>query len=381
MRTLTLAIAWITSCYANGSEPAPSAPAAPPAAAAPVPPAEPAAPPATPPAVPPLSPSARTEDEQNTIGVFRAVAPATVFVTQTQVVVDRWRMRALEVPSGSGTGILWDDRGDVVTNYHVVDGGRSYKVTLYDQTEWPAVLVGGDPRKDVAVLHIDAPKDKLVPARLLDDGATVDVGQKTVAIGNPFGLDHTLTTGVVSAVGREVMGYGGVSIRGMIQTDASINPGNSGGPLLDSQGRLIGMNTMITSESGSSAGIGFAVPVATIRRVVDQILTNGKVERLGLGASFVEDAVARQVGIDGLVILDVASGSPAAKAGLRGLQPTNRGPAVGDVIVAIDGAPIHGYEDLYYAFDDHHAGDSVKVTLLRNNQRVDVQATLADVNE
>ena len=186
--------------------------------------------------VPAPSPQARLEDERNTIDVFKAAAPATVFVTQNQLVVDRYRMRAAEVPAGTGSGFVWDTAGHVVTNYHVVDGARSLSVTLFDQSEWPAALVGGDPRKDVAVLKIDAPAERLVPIRRSEPGAELEVGQKTLAIGNPFGLDHTLTVGIISALGREVQGYGGLTIRGVIQTDASINPGNSGGPLLDSRG-------------------------------------------------------------------------------------------------------------------------------------------------
>lgn len=344
---------------------------------------EPAPPPPPPPVVtavvPPPPPAARTQDEDNTIAVFRAAAPAAVFVTQTQVVVDRWRMQALEVPSGAGTGFLWDASGHVVTNWHVVDGGRSYKVTLFDQSEWPAVLVGGDPRKDVAVLKIDAPADKLVAVRLPAAGDLVEVGQKALAIGNPFGLDHTLTTGVVSALGREVMGFGRVPIRGMIQTDASINPGNSGGPLLDSQGRVIGMNTMIFSETGGSAGIGFAVPIDTVRRVVDEVIAHGKVDRLGIGVSFIEDAIARRAGVDGVPILEVAPNGPAAKAGLQGLRQTSRGIELGDVIVGVNGAPVHAYQDLYFAFDERKAGDVVKLTVLRDGKVVDVDTALTVV--
>ncbi|HGG56165.1 MAG TPA: trypsin-like serine protease, partial [Nannocystis exedens] len=191
-----------------------------------------------------LSSGARLEDERNTIAVFEAAAAATVYVTQKRIVRDL-NMRALEVPTGSGTGFLWDTEGHVVTNYHVIDTGRargSFAVTLHNQRTYDAVLVGGEPKRDIAVLKIDAPAAELRAIRVLPAGGSIDVGQKTIAIGNPFGLDHTLTTGVVSAKGREVVGYGGITIRDMIQTDASINPGNSGGPLLDSSGRLIGMN-------------------------------------------------------------------------------------------------------------------------------------------
>lgn len=360
------------SCFANGGEPHGQAPA-PSAPVAPI-----AAPPAPPPSVPlpPLSPGARTEDERNTIDVFRAVAPSTVFVTNNQILVDRWSMRALEAPAGSGTGFTWDALGNVVTNFHVVNGGRSWTVTLQDGSEWPARLVGGDPRKDVAVLHIDAPRDRLVPIVVSPPDAAIEVGQKTLAIGNPFGLDHTLTTGVVSALGREVVGFGGVTIKGMIQTDASINPGNSGGPLLDSQGRLIGMNTMIFSAAGQSAGIGFAVPAPTVKRVVDQILATGHVERVGLGISLVDDRIARRSGVVGLVVREVRKGGPADKAGLRGLVATPRGVAIGDVIVAIDGKPVRGFDDYYSALDGRPVGTPARVSVMRDGRSFDVDIAL-----
>jgi len=246
-------------------------------------------------------------DEENTIDVFEAVAPATVFVTQKRNIRrSRWS-RGTEVPAGSGTGFIWDRDGHVVTNYHVIDGADALEVTLHNQKSYDASLIGGEPRKDIAVLKIDAPASELTPVELPSKDYRVTVGQKTVAIGNPFGLDHTLTTGIVSALGREIPGYGGVSIRDMIQTDASINPGNSGGPLTNSSGELIGVNTMIFSKSGSSAGIGFAVPVRTVRRIVPQIIETGKAEQVGLGISVLNDATARRAGIKGVVITAVLS--------------------------------------------------------------------------
>lgn len=333
------------------------------------------------PLVQPPSPGARTEDEENTIAVFKAAANATVFVTQTQVVRDQWTFQAINVEAGAGTGYLWDARGHVVTNYHVVDGGSSFRVTLFDGSEWPAALVGGDPRKDIAVLKIDAPADKLVPVRLPDPGYALEVGQKTIAIGNPFGLDHTLTTGVVSALDRQIRGYGDVTIKGMIQTDASINPGNSGGPLLDSQGRLIGMNTMIYSRGGESAGIGFAVPVDTVRRVVDQIVTTGKVENVGIGVSWLPDPVARRAGVQGVAVLEVHPGSPAAKAGFRGLARTRYGIQLGDVVVSVDDTPIRSYDDLYTALDGRDPGDLVKIGRVRAGRLEVVELALAVVDE
>jgi S1-C subfamily serine protease len=315
--------------------------------------------------VAPPTPGARIEDERNTIAVFGSAGPATVFVTQTQMVRDRLTMRALEVPAGSGSGFVWNKDGHIVTNYHVIDGAREggLTVTLHDQTTYDAVVVGGEARKDIAVLKIDAPADELVPIALPPMGESLMVGQKTLAIGNPFGLDHTLTTGVISALGREVKGYGGVSILDMIQTDASINPGNSGGPLLDSSGQLIGMNTMIFSQSGSSAGIGFAVPVSTIRRVVPQIIETGRAEQVGMGVRIVPDHMARRWGVQGVVIETVVEGSPAAKAGIQGVTMVGRRASLGDVIVGIDDTEISNYDELYNALDGRSPGDEVRVTV------------------
>ena len=281
----------------------------------------------------------RIEDEQNTVDIFDNAGPGTVFVTQNQIVRDRYTMRATEVPSGSGSGFIWDTDGHIITNYHVIDGSSHLTVTLYNQKTYPAKLVGGEPKKDIAVLKIDAPTDELTPIPRPDDTYELAVGQKAIAIGNPFGLDHTITTGIISAMGRDQLGYGGVTIRDMIQTDASINPGNSGGPLLDSSGQLIGMNTMIFSKSGASAGIGFAVPFSTIKRVVPQIIRTGKAQQIGLGISILPDAIARRNGIQGVIVRQVANNSPAARAGLRGVEQNYRGTYIGDVIVGIEGGP------------------------------------------
>ncbi len=327
----------------------------------------------------PSGPSARLQDEQNTIDVFQALAPATVFVNQIRRVRD-FSMRALEVPAGTGSGFIWDRRGHIVTNYHVIASGErntTYSVTLYNHKTYTARVVGGEPARDIAVLKIDAPAGELTPIRVRSGRASLAVGQKTVAIGNPFGLDHTLTTGVVSALGREIVGYGGITIRDMIQTDASINPGNSGGPLLDSSGYLIGMNTMIYSKSGSSAGIGFAVPVDTINRVVPQIIKFGKVKRAGLGISRVRDEIAASVGIRGVIIESVQRGSPAARAGLKGLRWARDGSVdLGDVIVGIDAFPIQNFDDLYNALERYKVGDSVAVKVQRDDKLVAVEVTL-----
>lgn len=327
---------------------------------------------ATPPPVPPLSPNARIEDERNTIGVFKACAPATVYVTQTQLVVDEWEGTAQEVPAGSGSGFVWDDQGHIVTNYHVVKGARSLTVTFHDQQTFDAKVVGVEPRKDIAVLEVKPPAGLLVPLKV-GKATQLEVGQKTIAIGNPFGLDHTLTTGVISAIGRQVKGAGGVTIRDMIQTDAAINPGNSGGPLLDSTGQLIGMNTMIYSQSGSSAGIGFAVPVATIARIVPQIIKTGRAEELGFPITVdPSQRFERRLGLRGIIVLAVAPNSEAAKAGLRGVTQTRRGIVIHDVIVALDGKPIATYDDFYTTLDAHKPDDVVKVTVARGEQQVEI---------
>jgi len=328
--------------------------------------------------VAPPSPRARIEDERNTIDVFREAAPASVFVTQKQIMVDRWAGTAVEVAAGSGSGFVWDKQGFVVTNFHVVQGARSLTVTLQDQSVHEATVRGVEPRKDIAVLKIDVPSEKLVPIRLpLDKKSTLEVGQKAIAIGNPFGLDHTLTVGVVSALGRSMEGVGGVTIRDMVQTDAAINPGNSGGPLLDSSGALIGMNTAIYSKTGAYVGVGFAVPVSTIQRVVPQIIKTGRAEQVGLGIRIDgQRQLERRAGLRGVIVLDVQSGSPAEAAGLQGVQQTLRGIVLGDIIVGVDGTTIDDYDDLYNALDPHRAGDRVKLKVRRDNQVREVEAAL-----
>ncbi len=328
-----------------------------------------------------LSPGAHIEDERNTIAVFREAAPAAVFVTQKQVVVDYWAGTSMEVAAGSGSGFVWDKQGHIVTNFHVIQNARSLTVTLQDQSTHEAVVRGAEPRKDIAVLKIDVPADKLVPIRVpTDKKLRLEVGQKAIAIGNPFGLDHTLTVGVISALGRSMDGVGGVTIRDMVQTDAAINPGNSGGPLLDSGGRLIGMNTAIYSKTGASAGVGFAVPVSTIQRIVPQIIKTGRAEQVGLGIRIDgEQRLERRAGIRGVAVLGVQPGSPIEKAGLKAIENTPRGIVLGDVIIGIDQTPVNDYDDLYNALDPHHAGDRIKVKVRRGNQVAELETTLVTV--
>jgi S1-C subfamily serine protease len=324
-----------------------------------------------------LSADSRTEDERNTISVFQKTAKSCVFVTQRQVVMDYFAGTAQDVPAGAGSGFIWDTDGHVVTNYHVVADAERLTVTLFDQQTFPAKLVGVEPRKDIAVLRIDAPKELLTPIDRHIASLHLQVGQKVVAIGNPFGLDQTLTTGIVSALGRQVEGIGGVKIREMIQTDAAINPGNSGGPLLDSTGRLIGMNTMIFSRSGSSAGIGFAVPGQTINRIVPQLIKNGRVEQVGLGIEIdPQQRIERRLGLHGLVVIGTVPGSSAEKAGIHGLERTMRGIQLGDVIVEIDGKPVVSYDDLYATLDGRKPDETVKVKLQRERKTIEVELKL-----
>lgn len=330
------------------------------------------------PTLPP--PGSRTEDEQNTISVFRAAAPSAVFVTQQQLVTDPMAGGTTEVPIGSGSGFIWDVKGHVVTNFHVVDGAKRLTVTLQDQRTYPAVVVGVEPRKDIAVVRVDVPTGRLQPIARYQAAPPLEVGQKVIAIGNPFGLDHTLTSGIISALGREVNGIGGVAIRDMIQTDAAINPGNSGGPLLDSSGRLIGMNTMILSRSGAWAGIGFAVPIATIDKIVPQLIKSGRVEQIGLGVRIdPRQRLERQLGLRGVVVLDVLPGSPAERAGLRGVRSNGGDYVIGDVIVGVDGSPVTTYDDLYRLLDGRHAGEIVTVQVVSGDQPRELKLPLVVV--
>ncbi|MCP5108084.1 MAG: trypsin-like serine protease [bacterium] len=311
--------------------------------------------------------SALTEDEQNTIRVVKQSANSVVFITNTQKVRDFFYQEE-NVARGTGSGFVWDGLGHIVTNYHVIEDGDVFAVTLPNQQHRRARLVGIEEKKDIAVLKIEGDLKDLHPVKA---GSSKDllVGQKVVAIGNPFGFDHTVTTGIVSALERQMMGVGGVTIRDMIQTDASINPGNSGGPLLNSDGQLIGMNTMIYSKTGTNSGIGFAVPVDTIKKIVPQIIKYGKVIRPGIGISFLPDPSAMRLDIKGVIVRHAARGSAAYRAGLRGLGRDRYGQLyIKDVIVGIDDHKITSYDDLYNTLDNYRIGDKVTVTVNRDRQ-------------
>lgn len=309
-------------------------------------------------------------DEANTIRVFRDVSPSVVYVVNRAVQRDMFSGRASEVTRGTGSGFIWDKQGHIVTNYHVVKGGSSISVLL-DDKEYKATVLGAEPRRDIAVLKIQRNRNKrtnLKPVRL-GRYRNLMVGQKVLAIGSPFGFDRTLTTGVISALEREIVGVGGVTIPDMIQTDASINPGNSGGPLLDSKGRLIGMNTMIFSQSGASAGIGFAVPINLIRRIVPQIIKTGKAVSAGLGIRIFGEEAARSVGVEGVIIRKVIPGTGAEKAGLQGTRESRRGVLIGDIIIGINDKRVKNYDDLYNALDGYRPGDKVTVHFLRDRKK------------
>ncbi|MBV8761352.1 MAG: trypsin-like peptidase domain-containing protein [Deltaproteobacteria bacterium] len=314
-------------------------------------------------------------DEQATIDVFSKFSRSVVHVTSLALRRDRMTMDISEIPQGTGTGFVWDQDGHIVTNFHVVQEAERASVTLNDGSTYPATLVGVAPDKDLAVLKIDAPPSKLLPLPVGTSG-NLKVGQKVLAIGNPFGLDQTLTTGVISGLGRQIKSVTQRDIFDVIQTDASINPGNSGGPLLDSSGRLIGINTAIYSPSGANAGIGFAVPVDTINSVVPQLLKSGKVTRPGLGINILSDQIAAQYHIDGVVIMQVVKDGAAEQAGIQGAQNIGGRVTPGDVIVAIDGTEIHRSTDLFKALDAHKVGDTLDITVENSGQKRTAKVTL-----
>lgn len=321
-----------------------------------------------------------TEDEKNTIEVVKKAQNSVVFITNIQLVRDFFSWTEEAVPRGSGSGFIWDDRGHIITNYHVIEDGDLFNITLPNQEERQAKLVGKEPNKDIAVLKIEGSLKGLFPIKI-GTSSNLQVGQKVIAIGNPFGFDHTVTTGIVSALGRSMPGAGGVTIRDMIQTDAAINPGNSGGPLLNSAGELIGMNTMIVSPSRSSSGIGFAIPVDTIKKIVPQIIQYGRVIRPGLGLTLLSDRYSQRLGIQGVVIYEVPADSEAYRKGLRGLTRSRMGRLViQDVIKEIDGKKIRSYDDLYNLLDDYKIGDRVTLTVERDGKTRKVDLTLVRVD-
>jgi S1-C subfamily serine protease len=318
-------------------------------------------------------------DEQNNIEIYRTLSPGVVNITSTSYARDYFGF--VEPQEGSGSGSILDQDGNILTNYHVVERAQKLSVSLGGQKVYPARVIGGDPDTDLAVIRlIEKPREPLtlVP---LGDSDKLSVGQKVLAIGNPFGLDRTLTTGVISGLQRPIRARNGRPIEGAIQTDASINPGNSGGPLLDSRGRMIGINSQILSPSGASAGVGFAVPVNIAKRVVPQLVRNGVVSRpkLGINTRDVE-TLRSQVDLpvsDGAIIWQLADGGAAANAGLRGLTQTENGDVeLGDIIVGIAGEKVSNTDDLYRILDKHQVGETVSVDIVRNGRRMSVSVRL-----
>jgi S1-C subfamily serine protease len=321
-------------------------------------------------------------EEQRAISLFEQARASVVYITTLVYRRDFFSFNVFEIPQGTGSGFIWDEAGHIVTNFHVIYEAQDVQVTLFDGTVFKAEVAGGTPDKDIAVLKIKAPAEKLSPI-LIGTSADLKVGQSVSAIGNPFGLDQTLTTGIISALGREIESLTRRPIRDVIQTDAAINPGNSGGPLLDSAGRLIGVNTAIYSPSGAYAGVGFAVPVDTVSRIVPQLIAYGKVSQPGLGIQVVRDSVARQIGIkEGVLILDVDSRGAAARAGMMPTRYDGSGNIVlGDIIVAIQGQIIRTSDDLDTVLERFNVGDEVRVEVIRGGRKRTLSVRLQEARD
>ena len=317
--------------------------------------------------------------EKSTIALFRQASPSVLHITAISVQRDLFTLNLYQIPEGTGSGFIWDHNGNIITNFHVIQNTDVAQVTLGDQTTWKARRVGVAPDKDLAVLRIDAPTNRLQPIPI-GTSKDLQVGQSVFAIGNPFGLDQSLTTGVISALGREIESVTRRPIQGVIQTDAAINPGNSGGPLLDSAGRLIGVNTAIYSPSGVSAGIGFAIPVDTVNRIVAELIRYGKVTRPGIGVQVAEEQIADRLGVKGILIVDVVPGSAAAKAGIRPTRREGSGRVLlGDVVTAVDGKKVESPNELFILLENYKVGDVVNISLLRDGKNFQTKVTLEAV--
>jgi S1-C subfamily serine protease len=321
------------------------------------------------------------QEELNTITIFEQAAPSVVFITTKQQRRNFFSMNVMEIEAGSGSGFIWDNNGHIVTNAHVISDGNTYEVILGEET-YEGTFVGWHPDKDLAVLKINAPPSVLKPIPV---GTVKDlkVGQKVFAIGNPFGWDNTLTVGVISALNRTILSVAQREIENVIQTDAAINPGNSGGPLLDSAGRLIGVNTQIISTSGSSAGIGFAIPVDAVNRFVPELIQHGKVTRAGLGIRIYSnnDSIMRRLNMRGVLVRQVNPRSAAALAGLRGVQQQRgRLLALGDVINKVEDETINEILDFHRVLDRYKPGQTIRVGYLRDNRQYETEVTLESLN-
>lgn len=310
------------------------------------------------------------DDEKSTIELFEKSANSVIFITTSQQVQMYGSAKISEMATGQGSGFVWDEQGHIVTNYHVVqsiaNGSGTAHVTFADTSTYVASIVGSSPEHDLAVLQVTNFQGDAFEPIEVGESINLQVGQKVFAIGNPFGFDHTLTTGVISGLGRSIEAEDGRQIDDLIQTDAAINPGNSGGPLLDSSGRLIGVNSAIYSPSGAYAGIGFAIPVDTVNSVVTELMRHGQIKRPYLGVRVVPPTINAKLGIEGALVAEIVSGSPAEKAGL---QPTivssEQKVVLGDLIIQIDDKPIKNFGDIVQKLFDHQVGDTVRVTVVR----------------
>jgi S1-C subfamily serine protease len=321
-------------------------------------------------------------EEQNNIAIFKTASPSVVNITALTVERDLFSLNVQQVPRGTGTGFVWDERGHIVTNFHVIQGASAARVTLADQTSHRAELVGAFPDRDLAVLRIDTSKSRL-PALPIGTSKDLQVGQRVFAIGNPFGLDQTLTTGIVSALGREIESATRRMIRGVIQTDAAINPGNSGGPLLDSAGRLIGVTTAIYSPSGASSGIGFAIPVDEVNRIVPRLIRDGRMVRPALGISSAPPSLTRALDLPtGVALVGVTNGGPAQRAGIEPFRRGRDGRVVhGDVITAVNDEAVSDLDDLLTSLERFRPGDKVTLTLWRGGQTRKQKVTLGEATD
>ncbi|QQS39931.1 MAG: trypsin-like peptidase domain-containing protein [Acidobacteriota bacterium] len=333
---------------------------------------------------PAITDPATVTDEENNIEIYKKMSPGVAFIT-TSARFENWFGEEFERESGIGSGSVIDNQGHILTNYHVIEGASKLTVSFGGDKIYPATLVGGDPDTDLAVIKIVPPAEGLTVIPLGDSGS-LDVGQKVLAIGNPFGLDRTLTTGVISGLQRPIRARNGRPIDAAIQTDASINSGNSGGPLLDKFGRMIGINSQILSPSGASAGVGFAVPVNTAKRVVPQLLQFGEVRRPKLGASLYGVEELRDRGIDlpireGLLVRSVVPGGSIDRAGLRGLSSDGQSTLLGDIITSIDGQKVNNIDDLYRFLDKKKIGETVSVQVYRRGDTITVPVKLLQMPE
>ena len=320
-------------------------------------------------------------DEQNSIEVYKTLSPGVAFITTTSI-GENFYGQEFERERGSGSGSVIDNQGHILTNYHVIEGAQKLTVSLGGDKVFPARVVGGDPDTDLAVIKIEPPREGLTVVQL-GDSDKLAVGQKVLAIGNPFGLDRTLTTGVISGLQRPIRARNGRPIDAAIQTDASINPGNSGGPLLDKYGRMIGINSQILSPAGGSVGVGFAVPVNTAKRVIPQLIQFGEVRRPKLGVDGVSVKKLQEQGVDlpietGLLLRAVVNGGAAQQAGLRGLSRDSSGEIIlGDIVTRIDGETVNDIDDLFRYLDKKEIGSTIQVQIYRDGKTLNIPVKLA----